>query len=563
MPAPAAPAPPRSPWILNRGWDLLLFIGTPLVLLPLFAAAQVRWTAQEIYLWVGAFGALGHHLPGMIRAYGDGALFDRFKVRFVVAPVLLLAVCIVASMQKWEALNLVAFVWGVWHGMMQTYGFCRIYDMKRFAGAAARARWDFWLCGAWFLGGVVLSPMRGRSLVNLFYESGGPSLPLPALDWFRWTVTAALVGVTLAWAWVHLRAIRRGEPVPSTKIAILVTSLAFWWYCNIGVANILVGIALFEVFHDVQYLSIVWLYNRARVEKDRNIGGFMRFVFRRSGALAGLYVGLVLAYGALGLVQSGVSSEMIQRVLLGLVTASALMHFYYDGFIWKVRESATSESLGVAGSPSGATAGVVTLMKTPWLRHAARWAVLVVPFGMLCLAQAKGWRMENLERREQVARAFPRDAQAQLDLGKTYHEQGRLDEAGVCYEAAAALKPELAALDYFRGLLAGDQGDIPGAEAAYRRELQRDPQSAESETNLAAILLRAQPRAAQRHLEHSLLIKPRQVLARQLLGDLLIDEGDYAAALVQFETVVKERPDFKEAADRLAFVRALVGQGKR
>ena len=50
-----------------------------------------------------------------------------------------------ASIQKWEALNLVAFVWGVWHGMMQTYGFCRIYDMKGFAGAATRARWDFWL----------------------------------------------------------------------------------------------------------------------------------------------------------------------------------------------------------------------------------------------------------------------------------------------------------------------------------------------------------------------------------------------------------------------------------
>ena len=65
--------------------------------------------------------------------------------------------------------------------------------------------------------------------------------------------------------------------------------------------NILVGIALFEVFHDVQYLSIVWIYNRARVERDQSIGGFMRFVFRRSGSLIGVYVGLVLAYGAIAL----------------------------------------------------------------------------------------------------------------------------------------------------------------------------------------------------------------------------------------------------------------------
>ena len=122
-------------------------------------------------------------------------------------------------------------------------------------------------------------------------------------------------------------------------MTLLVSSIAFWWYCNNGVQNILVGIALFEVFHDVQYLAIVWIYNRTRVERDKNIGGFMRFVFRRSGALIGVYVGLVLAYGSIGLTTSGVTAEWIRHGLIGVVTASALLHFYYDGFIWKVRET--------------------------------------------------------------------------------------------------------------------------------------------------------------------------------------------------------------------------------
>src|SRR5215212_10648884 len=82
-----------SPWILNRWLDLVLFVGTPALLIPTFAAAQTRWSAQDIFLFVGAFGAMGHHLPGMIRAYGDRALFQRFRVRFVVAPLALLAVC--------------------------------------------------------------------------------------------------------------------------------------------------------------------------------------------------------------------------------------------------------------------------------------------------------------------------------------------------------------------------------------------------------------------------------------------------------------------------------------
>src|ERR1043166_3072530 len=81
--AGASPKAKASPWILDRWRDLLLFVGTPVVLIPIFTAAQARWSAQDIFLFVGAFGAMGHHLPGMIRAYGDRALFGRFRIRWV------------------------------------------------------------------------------------------------------------------------------------------------------------------------------------------------------------------------------------------------------------------------------------------------------------------------------------------------------------------------------------------------------------------------------------------------------------------------------------------------
>src|SRR6266542_4421475 len=92
-PAPVS-APRPKLWILDSWRDLILYVGTPLVLLPAFALAQARWSPQDIYLFVAAFGAMGHHLPGMIRAYGDRALFERFKWRFIIAPVFLLAVCV-------------------------------------------------------------------------------------------------------------------------------------------------------------------------------------------------------------------------------------------------------------------------------------------------------------------------------------------------------------------------------------------------------------------------------------------------------------------------------------
>ena len=158
--APAAPSAPRKLWILDSWRDLILYVGTPLLLLPAFALAQARWSPQDIYLFVAAFGAMGHHLPGMIRAYGDRVLFERFKWRFILAPLFLLAVCTAFFWWDLKGILLVVFFWGVWHGLMQTYGFCRIYDAKTGTFDALTRRLDFAMCVVWFATAVALSPYR-------------------------------------------------------------------------------------------------------------------------------------------------------------------------------------------------------------------------------------------------------------------------------------------------------------------------------------------------------------------------------------------------------------------
>src|SRR5256714_11923580 len=464
-----------SLWILDRWRDLLLFVGTPVLLIPIFTAAQARWSAQDIFLFVGAFGAMGHHLPGMIRAYGDPALFDRFKIRFVVAPVALLAVCIWSSVYNIQAVQLVALAWGIWHGMMQTYGFCRIYDAKASAKAAARAKIDLALCFAWFLAAVMLAPLRFRSCLELYYESGGPVIPPGLIANGRYVVILALAVVTVVFAGRQWRDWYKEGVISPIKITLLFSSIAFWWYCNNGVQNILVGIALFEVFHDVQYLAIVWIYNRARVERDQSIGGFMRFVFRRSGSLIGVYVGLVLAYGSIALTTSGVSIEVIKHVLIGVVTASALLHFYYDGFIWKVRETQTRVMLGIDAT------GVATLPAPrgwpPWIRHGLRWAVLIVPVAALCAAQLGGRVVPTLERTAKVAEILPRDAQAQFDYGKALHEAGETQKAIDQYEIALNRNPNLADAEFYLALAWGGLGDLDKCIDHHKRAFRLNPKN--------------------------------------------------------------------------------------
>src|SRR5438046_3855353 len=124
-----------SRWILAPWQDLVLFVGTPLLIIPLFLAAQTRWKVDDLSLFVASFGAIGHHLPGMMRAYGDRALFRRFRWRFIFAPRFLLVTCVAFYRWDLKGITLVVFFWGVWHGVVPTYRICCSYDPN--AGSSA------------------------------------------------------------------------------------------------------------------------------------------------------------------------------------------------------------------------------------------------------------------------------------------------------------------------------------------------------------------------------------------------------------------------------------------
>ena len=567
--APAAAAGRKATlWILDSWRDLILYVCTPLLLVPIFIAAQGLWAAEDIYLFVAAFGAMGHHLPGMIRAYGDRALFQRFRWRFICAPIFLVVVCAAFSLWDLKGIVLVAFVWGVWHGMMQTYGFCRIYDAKVGSFAELTRRLDFAVCGIWFATAVLLSPQRMTDTLESYYAAGGPFIP-PALlragQQGLLALAIAIAGVFLVnFVWMWLQG-RRPSPV---KLVLLVTSISFWWYCNNIVASVLVGIALFEVFHDVQYLSLVWIYNRKRVESDNSIGGFMRFVFRRSGALVGVYVGLVLAYGGLSLSKSYVGIEAVKRILTGVVTASALLHFYYDGFIWKVREKSTRQSLGI----SGGTVDASTNGFLPsWALHAAKWVgVFAIPLTALWFTEVHSVQ-GKLQRLGAIVADLPSSVRAHVNYATALQEAGRADEAVSHFTAALHLNPGSSKTHVNLASILIEQGKLNEAQTHFEQALRIEPNNAEYHSGYAYLLeklghddeaaaeceasIRLAPKSAQAHYSYgaflekhgkvdeaiahyreSLRLDPRLLDSHIDLGSLLFEKGDLAEAKSHFQS---------------------------
>jgi Flp pilus assembly protein TadD len=285
----------------------------------------------------------------------------------------------------------------------------------------------------------------------------------------------------------------------------------------------------------------------------------MRFVFRRSGSLVGVYVGLVLAYGSIALTTSGVSIEAVKHVLIGVVTASALLHFYYDGFIWKVRETQTRAMLGIDATGTSTLPAPRTWPL--WIRHGLRWAVLIIPVGALCAAQLGGRVVPALERTAKVAEILPRDAQAQLNYGKALHESRRVREAIEQYELALNRNPTLAEAEFYLGLAWSDLGDADKSIDHYQRSLAITPRNAKCESNLASILVsKGRLVEARSRYERSLSIDPGLQIAHKELGDLLCGTGEYQAAIEHYEAALRIQPDFVEAKQNLSFAKSLAGK---
>jgi Tfp pilus assembly protein PilF len=552
VPAVPGAVPRKNLWILSSWRDLILYVGTPLLLVPMFALAQARWSAQDIYVFVAAFGAMGHHLPGMIRAYGDRALFERFRWRFIFAPIFLVAVCVAFTWWDLKGIILVVFFWGVWHGMMQTYGFCRIYDAKMGSFAALTRRLDFATCAIWFAAGVLLSSDRMTDTLETYYASGAPRIS-PALlhgaqqaTMFVAVAISILFLINFVWMWA------KGKRPNPVKLALLGTSIGFWWFCNNGVTNILAGIALFEVFHDVQYLSLVWIYNRNRVEKDSSIGGFMRFVFRRSGSLVGLYIGLVFAYGSLAYFKERVDIDTIKRMLTGVVAASGLLHFYYDGFIWKVRERSTRESLGLTGGVAAASS--VNLFPS-WLLHGLKWVVVfAIPLGALWLGQTRGPAPE-IQRASWLVADLPAAARARVKYGHVLRDADRLDEAAEQFRVALSIDQNAEGARYHLGDVLQAQSKFHEAADYIEQALRKEPNNGDIHSDYAYVLERlGRKDEAVAEYKTALRLNSKSGRLHYNYAMFLAGEGKIDEAIAEFQIALKYKPNSAEGHYHLAEV---------
>ena len=92
---------------------------------------------------------------------------------------------------------------------------------------------------------------------------------------------------------------RRGAPINGVKLLLAAVTGWFYWYCGRLSTNVLIGIAMFEIYHAVQYNAIVWIYNRRLFERAGERFGPLGFLFRDRSTMLGIYLAAIGAYSSI------------------------------------------------------------------------------------------------------------------------------------------------------------------------------------------------------------------------------------------------------------------------
>jgi hypothetical protein len=418
-------ARPRQNWVLTPTQDLLLIIAAPVLSLALALLAMRAYGAERgaaLIVTAHIVLTVAHHLPTFIRIYGDVDLFRRYRWSFVLGPVLPLA--FVSSMLVYVnahdypveyVLYLYIFLalWDPWHFLRQHFGFTRIYDRNNAAPVRLASNMDWWLCAAWFVHIMAASGAWLPGLLDDLYRNAHLPLllyvPDGLLEGLRSLSGLLAIAMTLVYvgylAWCRVR----GYFVSPAKVALLVCTFGVMYLTYTPNELILalapawgfkVGFATVGIVHMTQYLAIVWRYDRRLAQGARARKGWFTWLHSRRTRWGVVFAALgyaliCIAYG--DVLTTSHESRWLMSVLLAVGFTSTLMHYYFDGFIWKVRHQQNREALDLPttgqswwSGTSGSSDASVTTVTAP--RMLVRQLVYFgIPLGLLTLGALQAW----------------------------------------------------------------------------------------------------------------------------------------------------------------------------
>ena len=292
---------------------------------------------------------LGYHhvVSTFTRLIFDRESFQQHRFLVIQLPLIVIAATVssVLLFGPW-VLPTVYLYWQWFHYTRQSYGIERIYRRK----ADSRASINDWVTTRC----LYLVPLFGivfRSYQQQPEFLGMSVRYLPTTAPVVWAFGGmAVVGLT-AWLVQVVAAVLQGRLALAHTLYVISHHAIF--LCGyLLIEDITIGWLVLNVWHNAQYILIVWCYNNNRFkngveEKHR----FLSTISQSKNVFIYFLVCIGLStivYSLLGQASGGVERYSSVPITLTVFMMLNFHHYVVDGIIWKVRKPALRRNLGIS-----------------------------------------------------------------------------------------------------------------------------------------------------------------------------------------------------------------------
>jgi hypothetical protein len=363
-------------WIIDGRSDVLFLIG-PVVFGYLFLVLNIQFGVSSFLLWwLWLVTVDGPHLFATVsRTYLDRREWvDRG--RLLLGSLLWIGLGPFALMvdADWEtnlassSLVLFQMTWAYFHVVRQHYGLFCLYQRKNNEPSGAHNRGDYWFFNIAMFGPFVVWLLRYPPVRGAMDISKVPRIEQNLTMLIEVFVSASVMCFVST---VVVSGTRSGNyNVPKALLFLSYFSLhalVAFWLPSPYVFDTLLLFAVFSYPHNIQYIAIVWHYNKNRLANARGDAGPAAFISRSLQRFLLIATVCGISYHCVAWYFEGLRTPLVPVVssLAGMplyghsvglyvrmiVLGIALNHYYLDQKIWRInRDPKVARRLGVEPS---------------------------------------------------------------------------------------------------------------------------------------------------------------------------------------------------------------------
>jgi hypothetical protein len=322
----------KSSWIKSAWYDTVFILLPPflcLLIIFLFPSLFQNENAENQWVWLFLIVCIdvGHVYSTIYRTYMDKETVLKNKLLFYGSPLLIYITGVflhsIYPLMFWRAMAYLA----VFHFIRQQYGFMRLYSRKDTLTSFSKIIDNITIYAATIYP-IIYWHLQGKQQFNWFIDNDFVYLNHPEIiPFFQFLYVVVL----LIYIYKELFYLYKQKTFNIPKNLLMAGTVVSWYMGIVYLKGDLTFTLLNVISHGIPYYALVWAHGNKRNQEVPNTSNWI------------LWDGLVwkdheLVFPTSSFLPDITDSKNLMSLLIPLLALPQLLHYFIDGFIWKIKK---------------------------------------------------------------------------------------------------------------------------------------------------------------------------------------------------------------------------------